>query len=253
MIYIYIILMMISLLCYSMHGPAHCCPHPRVLPSLVAVHITSAQCSVYYIFVYDIYIFIILMMISLLCYSMHGPAHCCPHPRVLPNLVAVHINTGQCSVYYIFLYIYIILMMISLLCYSMHGPAHCCPHPRVLPSLVAVHITSGQCSVYYIFVYDIYIFIILMMISLLCYSMHGPAHCCPHPRVLPNLVAVHINTGQCSVYYIFLYIYIILMMISLLCYSVHGPAHCCPHPRVLPNLVAVCLAAIYNFYEEKNK
>jgi len=25
----------------------------------------------------------------LLCYSMHGPASVCPHPRVLPNLVAV--------------------------------------------------------------------------------------------------------------------------------------------------------------------
>ncbi|KAI0213063.1 C-Maf-inducing protein [Lamellibrachia satsuma] len=31
----------------------------------------------------------------------------------------------------------------------------------------------------------------------------------------------------------------------------HGPASSCPHPRVLPNLVAVCLAAIYNCYEER--
>ena len=35
--------------------------------------------------------------------------------------------------------------------------------------------------------------------------------------------------------------------------SMHGPASTCPHPRVLPNLVAVCLAAIYNLYEEKKK
>ncbi|XP_046359909.1 C-Maf-inducing protein-like isoform X2 [Haliotis rufescens] len=34
--------------------------------------------------------------------------------------------------------------------------------------------------------------------------------------------------------------------------SMHGPSHTCPHPRVLPNLVAVCLAAIYNLYEEKS-
>lgn len=33
--------------------------------------------------------------------------------------------------------------------------------------------------------------------------------------------------------------------------SMHGPASTCPHPRILPNLVAVCLAAIYNLYEEK--
>ncbi|XP_076449363.1 C-Maf-inducing protein-like [Babylonia areolata] len=33
--------------------------------------------------------------------------------------------------------------------------------------------------------------------------------------------------------------------------SMHGPGSQCPHPRVLPNLVAVCLAAIYNLYEEK--
>ncbi|KAK7114811.1 C-Maf-inducing protein-like [Littorina saxatilis] len=33
--------------------------------------------------------------------------------------------------------------------------------------------------------------------------------------------------------------------------NMHGPASTCPHPRVLSNLVAVCLAAIYNLYEEK--
>ncbi|KAL8560901.1 hypothetical protein ACOMHN_059085 [Nucella lapillus] len=33
--------------------------------------------------------------------------------------------------------------------------------------------------------------------------------------------------------------------------NMHGPASTCPHPRVLPNLVAVCLAAIYNLYEDK--
>lgn len=33
----------------------------------------------------------------------------------------------------------------------------------------------------------------------------------------------------------------------------HGPASSCPHPRVLPNLVAVCLAAVYNLYEDKKK
>ena len=88
-------------------------PPPQVLPSLVVASITSDQCSVYYIFLYDIYIYIYIYYldeISLLCYSMHGPAHCCPHPRVLPSLVTVHITSGQCSVYYIFLYIYIILM-----------------------------------------------------------------------------------------------------------------------------------------------
>ncbi|XP_050397029.1 C-Maf-inducing protein isoform X1 [Patella vulgata] len=33
--------------------------------------------------------------------------------------------------------------------------------------------------------------------------------------------------------------------------SMHGPGSSCPHPRVLPNIVAVCLAAIYNCYEDK--
>ncbi|XP_025115015.1 C-Maf-inducing protein-like isoform X2 [Pomacea canaliculata] len=33
--------------------------------------------------------------------------------------------------------------------------------------------------------------------------------------------------------------------------NMHGPASSCPHPRVLPNLVAVCLAAVYNLYEDK--
>ena len=82
-------------------------PPPQVLPSLVVASITSDQCSVYYIFLYVIYIYIYICdldEISLLCYSMHGPAHCCPHPRVLPNLVGVHITSGQYSIYYIFLY-----------------------------------------------------------------------------------------------------------------------------------------------------
>ncbi|CAH1779274.1 unnamed protein product [Owenia fusiformis] len=34
-------------------------------------------------------------------------------------------------------------------------------------------------------------------------------------------------------------------------HSMHGPGSNCPHPRVLPNLVAVCLASIYNCYEDK--
>ena len=33
--------------------------------------------------------------------------------------------------------------------------------------------------------------------------------------------------------------------------SMHGVVSTCPHPRVLPNLVAVCLAAIYNCYEDR--
>ncbi|KAK2149680.1 hypothetical protein LSH36_442g03107 [Paralvinella palmiformis] len=33
--------------------------------------------------------------------------------------------------------------------------------------------------------------------------------------------------------------------------SIHGQTSTCPHPRVLPNLIAVCLAAVYNCYEEK--
>ncbi|ELT87321.1 hypothetical protein CAPTEDRAFT_168560 [Capitella teleta] len=33
--------------------------------------------------------------------------------------------------------------------------------------------------------------------------------------------------------------------------SMHGISSTCPHPRVLPNLVAVCLAAIYQCYEDK--
>lgn len=35
--------------------------------------------------------------------------------------------------------------------------------------------------------------------------------------------------------------------------SVHGMCSTCPHPRVLPNLIAVCLAAIYNCYEERKR
>lgn len=42
-----------------------------------------------------------------------------------------------------------------------------------------------------------------------------------------------------------------LKVVQALVKSMHGPTSSCPHPRVLPNLVAVCLAAIYNCYEER--
>lgn len=42
-----------------------------------------------------------------------------------------------------------------------------------------------------------------------------------------------------------------LKVVTSLVKSMHGPGSTCPHPRVLPNLVAVCLAAIYNCYEER--
>ncbi|XP_055890578.1 C-Maf-inducing protein-like [Biomphalaria glabrata] len=42
-----------------------------------------------------------------------------------------------------------------------------------------------------------------------------------------------------------------LKVVQALVKSMHGPGSNCPHPRVLPNLVAVCLAAIYNCYEER--
>lgn len=42
-----------------------------------------------------------------------------------------------------------------------------------------------------------------------------------------------------------------LKVVQALVKSMHGPSSHCPHPRVLPNLVAVCLAAIYNCYEER--
>ncbi|CAG5134304.1 unnamed protein product [Candidula unifasciata] len=42
-----------------------------------------------------------------------------------------------------------------------------------------------------------------------------------------------------------------LKVVRALVKSMHGTTSTCPHPRVLPNLVAVCLAAIYNCYEER--
>jgi hypothetical protein len=34
---------------------------------------------------------------------------------------------------------------------------------------------------------------------------------------------------------------------------IHGPTMICPFPRVLSNFVSVCLAAIYNFFEDRKK
>jgi len=34
---------------------------------------------------------------------------------------------------------------------------------------------------------------------------------------------------------------------------IHGPTMICPFPRVLSNFVSVCLAAIYNFFDDRKK
>jgi hypothetical protein len=36
-------------------------------------------------------------------------------------------------------------------------------------------------------------------------------------------------------------------------FRIHGPTMICPFPRVLSNFVSVCLAAIYNFFEDRKK
>ncbi len=35
--------------------------------------------------------------------------------------------------------------------------------------------------------------------------------------------------------------------------SAHGEGSACPHPRVLPNLVAVCLASVFNIYDDRRR
>lgn len=41
--------------------------------------------------------------------------------------------------------------------------------------------------------------------------------------------------------------------LDLFPFRIHGPTMICPFPRVLSNFVSVCLAAIYNFFEDRKR
>src|SRR5689334_22377201 len=46
---------------------------------------------------------------------------------------------------------------------------------------------------------------------------------------------------------------LLLLFFVVVLDRIHGPTMICPFPRVLSNFVSVCLAAIYNFFEDRKK